>query len=81
MVVTAIVVEIFHLSRVQNGLFYAVLRAEPVIDDRTGSQVSKLGLNHPPPVSRCDMGVVYDLKEFAVVQDRVPAAELCCLDH
>jgi hypothetical protein len=27
------------------------------------------------------VGVVHDLKEFAVMQDRVPAPELSCLNH
>ena len=81
MVVGAVFVEVFHFTLIQNRFFEPIFRPEPMVDNGAGPHVAELCLHHSSPVSRRNVLVVHDLKELAIVQDGIPAAELCCLNH
>ena len=80
-VVSTVFIEIFHLSLIEHCALHPILRPEPMIDDRSGAELAEFGLDHPSPVSRCNVLVIHHLVEFAVHQDRVSPAQLCCLNH
>ena len=80
-VIGSVLVEILHLALIQHRPLDAIFRTKPVIDNRSGAELAQFGLYHSSPVPRRDVLVIHHLVKLAIHQNRVPTAQLCCLNH
>src|SRR5262249_16002957 len=81
MKIIAILVEKLHGVLAQDDTLDAILGTKPVLGLRTGLDVAKLGLDHPPPVARRDVGYRHHSPQVLVVFQHHSGAELSHLNQ